>query len=99
VRLTCDQKLVGPPSSVIASRDTLPTGNQPQQLYGTIYSSSSSIQHDSQEVKQTTQAGITKDQLCDWIVARFKRNSIVNTSTVITFEARLDKFWSHQVVN
>ena len=50
---------VSPPSSVIASRDYALTGNQPHQLHDTIYSSSISIQHDSQEVKQITQAGIT----------------------------------------
>jgi len=26
-------------------------------------------------------------------------NTVVNASTVNTFEARLDKFWSHQVVS
>jgi len=59
---------IGPPSSVIASRDYSLTGNQPSQLHDTIYSSSISIQHDSQEVKQTTQAGITLAP--DVVVAR-----------------------------
>ena len=58
---------VGLPSSVIASRDCTLTGNQPQPLYETIYFSSTSIQHDSQEVKQTTQAGITRYRTCHFL--------------------------------
>jgi len=63
----------GPPSSVIASRDTSLVGNQPQQLHETIYSSSPSTQHDSQEVKQTTEAGITLAP--DVVVARTSTSS------------------------
>jgi len=50
---------VGPPSTVITSRDISLTGNQTSQLDETIYSTSSHILHDSQEVKQTAQAGTT----------------------------------------
>jgi len=50
---------VGPPSSVIASRDYISTTNQTQQLHDTIDSLLLLSQHDSKEVKQT-RAGITK---------------------------------------
>jgi len=50
---------VGPPSTVMASRDTLPTGNQTPPLYDTIDTSSLSLVHDSKEVKHTQQAGTT----------------------------------------
>ena len=50
---------VGPPSAVIAGRDASLIGNQMQQLYDTIDTSSLSLVHDSQEVKHTTPAGTT----------------------------------------
>jgi len=49
----------GPPSTVSASRDYISTTNQIPQLYDTINSLLLLSQHDSKEVKQTTQAGIT----------------------------------------
>jgi len=45
---------VGPPSTVMSGRDTTLIGNQTQQLYDTIDTSSLSLIHDSQEVKHTT---------------------------------------------
>jgi len=51
---------VGPPSTVMVSRDTLPTGNQPLQLYDTIDTSSLAFVHDSKEVKHTPQSGTTR---------------------------------------
>ena len=45
---------VGPPSTVIAGRDASLIGNQTQQLYDTIDTSSLSLVHDSQEVKHHT---------------------------------------------
>jgi len=53
---------VGPPSSVIASRDYISTENQTLQLHDTIDSLLLLSQHDSKEVKQT-QAGITINTL------------------------------------
>jgi len=50
---------VGPPYSVSASRDYIPTTNQTPQLYDTIDSLLLLSQHDRKEVKQTTPAGIT----------------------------------------
>jgi len=50
---------VGPPSTVSASRDYISTTNQTPQLYDTINSLLLLSQHDRQEVKQTTQHGIT----------------------------------------
>ena len=50
---------VGPPSTVSASRDYISTTNQTPQLYDTINSLLLLSQHDSKEVKQTTQYGIT----------------------------------------
>jgi len=50
---------VGPPSSVSASRDYISTTNQTPQFYDTINSLLLLSQHDRQEVKQTTQHGIT----------------------------------------
>jgi len=50
---------VGPPSTVMASRDTLPIGNQTPPFYDTIDTSSLSLVHDSKEVKHTIQAGTT----------------------------------------
>jgi len=50
---------VGPPSAVSPSRDISLVGNQTSQLGETIYSTSPHILSDSQEVKQTTQAGTT----------------------------------------
>jgi len=51
--------MVGPPSTVMASRDTLPTGNRTPPFYDTIDTSSLSLVHDSKEVKHTQQAGTT----------------------------------------
>ena len=59
---------VGPPSTVITSRDASLIGNQAQQLYETIDTSSLSLAHDSQEVKHTIQAGTTLSP--DVVVAR-----------------------------
>ena len=50
---------VGPPSTVMVSRDTLPTGNQTPLFHDTIDTSSSAFVHDSKEVKHTQQAGTT----------------------------------------
>jgi len=50
---------VGPPSTVMSSRDISLTGNLPSQLYDTIDTSSLSLIHDSQEVKHTQTAGTT----------------------------------------
>jgi len=50
---------VGPPSTVSASRDYIPTTNETPQLYDTINSLLLLSQHDRQEVKQTTQHDIT----------------------------------------
>jgi len=50
---------VGPPSTVSASRDYISTTNQTPQLYDTISSLLLLSRHDRQEVKQTTQHGIT----------------------------------------
>jgi len=50
---------VGPPSTVSASRDYISTTNETPPLYDTINSLLLLSQHDSQEVKQTTQHGIT----------------------------------------
>jgi len=50
---------VGPPSTVMSSRDISLTGNQPSQLYDTIDTSSLSLIHDSQEVKHTQTIGTT----------------------------------------
>jgi len=50
---------VGPPSAVIAGRDTSFIGTQTQQLYDTIDASLLSLAYDSQEVKHTIQAGTT----------------------------------------
>jgi len=44
---------VGPPSAVMSSRDISLTGNLPPQFYETIDTSSLTLLHDSQEVKQT----------------------------------------------
>ena len=51
---------VGPPSTVIASRDISLIRNQTQQLYETSDTLSLSPLHDSQEVKLTTQTGTTQ---------------------------------------
>jgi len=50
---------VGPSSAVIAGRDATLIGNQTQQLYDTIDTSSLSLAYDSQEVKHTTPTGTT----------------------------------------
>jgi len=50
---------VGPPSAVIAGRDASFIGNQTQQLFDTIDTSSLSLAYDSQEVKHTIQPGTT----------------------------------------
>jgi len=50
---------VGPPSTVMSSRDISLTGNQSSQLYETIDTSSLSLIHDSQEVKHTHTTGTT----------------------------------------
>jgi len=54
---------VGPPSSVIASRDYISTTNQTLQLSDTIDSLLLLSQHDRKEVKQT-RAGITRVPSC-----------------------------------
>ena len=50
---------VGPPSTVMSGRDATLIGNQPQQLYGTVDTSSLFLVHESQEVKHTTPTGTT----------------------------------------
>ena len=50
---------VGPPSTVMSGRDAALIGNQPPQLYDTIYVSSLTLIHDRQEVKCTITQGTT----------------------------------------
>jgi len=50
---------VGPSSTVMSGRDTTLAGNQIQQLYDTIDTSSLSLVHDRQEVKHTNTTGTT----------------------------------------
>ena len=50
---------VGPPSSVVDSRDISQIASQTQRIYASIETSSLFSPHDSQEVKQTYTAGTT----------------------------------------
>ena len=70
--------LVGPPSTVMASRDTPLTGNRIPPFYDTIETSSPSFVHDSKEVKHTTQAGTT---LASNVVVARPLASSLHTST------------------
>jgi len=61
---------VGPPSTVMDSRDALPIGNRSLQLYETTDTSFSAFVHDSKEVKHTQQAGTTIYKLIEFLQLR-----------------------------
>jgi len=68
--------MVGPPSAVVAGRDTTLIGNQTQQLYDTIDAFSLSLVHDSQEVKHTTPAGTTLLETATLLTISFAGNEM-----------------------
>ena len=70
---------VGPPSSVIASRDYISTTNQTPQVHDTIDSLLLLSQHDRKEVKLTKPAGITLAP--DVVVARTYTPSLHTSSS------------------
>ena len=75
---------VGPPSSVIASCDYIPTTNQTQQLHDTIDSLLLLSQHDSKEVKHNTSrynnSHINFSQQCDVMTFLVQFTHIITVS-------------------